>query len=102
MTRAVMYLLVFTGALRAGDLGTPTFYKDVEPILSRRCQNCHRPGEIGPMSLMSYQAVRPWAKAIKEAVAARKMPPWFADPGTQKWANDRALSRAEIDTLMTW
>jgi hypothetical protein len=57
-----------------------TFHKDVEPILQKNCQSCHRPGQIAPMSLLSYQAARPWARAMKTKVVAREMPPWFADP----------------------
>src|SRR5262245_34814325 len=56
-----------------------TFNKDVLPILQKNCQSCHRPGEVAPMSLMSYSDARPWAKAIKAAVVSQKMPPWFAD-----------------------
>jgi hypothetical protein len=59
--------------------GPVTFNKDVLPVLQKNCQECHRPGEIGPMPLLTYQQARPWAKAIKVAVEARKMPPWFAD-----------------------
>jgi hypothetical protein len=79
-----------------------TFHKDVEPLLQARCQNCHRPGEAAPMSLLSYQDARPWAKAIKAAVLTRKMPPWFADPAHGNFANDRRLSQDEIDTLAAW
>ncbi|PYV35024.1 MAG: thiol-disulfide isomerase, partial [Acidobacteria bacterium] len=57
-----------------------TFHKDVLPILQHRCQSCHRPGEVAPMSLLTYEESRPWAKAIRAAVVQRKMPPWFADP----------------------
>lgn len=80
----------------------PTFTKDVLPILQDNCQGCHRPGEIGPMKLMSYSEVRPWAKAIKAAVLTKKMPPWFADPHYGKFANDRSLSQKDIDTLVAW
>ena len=80
----------------------PFFYKDVLPILENRCQQCHRPGEIAPMPLLTYQETRPWAKAIRSAVIARKMPPWFADPKYGHFANDRSLSQAEIDTLAQW
>jgi len=80
----------------------PTFYKDVLPVLQRNCQGCHRPGEATPMALMTYQEVRPWAKAIKEAVAVRRMPPWFADPHVGKFTNDRSLSGADIATLTAW
>ncbi len=58
----------------------PTFYRDVLPILEAHCQQCHRHGEIAPMPFLTYHETRPWAKAIREAVLTRKMPPWFADP----------------------
>ena len=57
----------------------PTFTKDVAPILFKHCASCHRPGEIGPMSFMSYETARPWARAIQQKVVAREMPPWGAD-----------------------
>src|ERR1700724_2990019 len=81
---------------------TVTFNKDVLPILQTRCQACHRPGEVAPMSFLTYQDARPWAKAIREAVLTRKMPPWFADPHYGKFVNDRSLSQDEIDTLVSW
>src|SRR5262245_11070356 len=59
---------------------TTTFNKDVAPILFKSCAECHRPGEAAPMSLLSYKEVRPWAKAIREKVLSREMPPWHADP----------------------
>jgi hypothetical protein len=80
----------------------PTFYRNVLPVMQNRCQECHRPGEAAPMSFLTYQEVRPWAKAIREAVITRKMPPWPADPHFGKFSNDRSLSRAEIDTLVAW
>ncbi len=81
---------------------TVTFNKDVLPILQKRCQECHRPGEVAPMSLISYKDTRPWAKSIKQAVLSKKMPPWFADPSVGHFLNDRSLSQAEIDTLVRW
>src|SRR4051794_30753285 len=78
--------------------GTVTFNKQVLPILQKNCQTCHRPGEIAPMSFLTYTDTRPWAKAMKEAVVNRQMPPWFADPGYGHFANDRRLSEAEIKT----
>src|SRR6266700_5552285 len=57
-----------------------TFTKDVAPILQRSCQTCHRPGSIAPMSLLTYEEARPWARSMKVKVASRQMPPWFADP----------------------
>lgn len=91
--------LLFLAALAAD---TPTFYKDVEPIMMNRCQGCHREGEIGPMAFMSYKDVRPWAKAIKQSVASKKMPPWFADSAHGKFSNDRSMSKTEIETITAW
>ena len=83
--------------------GTPvTYHRDVVPVLQKRCQGCHRPGEAAPLSLLSYQEARPWAKAMREAVLTRKMPPWFADPRYGKFSNDRSLPQSEIDTLVRW
>lgn len=79
-----------------------TFTKEVLPILQKNCQTCHRPGEIAPMSFLTYKDTRPWAKAIKEAVVSRQMPPWFADPAYGHFANDRTLSDATIKTLVAW
>ena len=79
-----------------------TFNRDVLPILQRNCQNCHRPGEAAPMSLLDYRSARPWAKAIKAAVLERTMPPWFADSRFGKFSNDRRLSEDDIQKLTTW
>ena len=79
-----------------------TFHKDVEPILQQHCQECHRPGEIGPMPLLTYEQARPWAKAIKAAVLKNQMPPWPADPHYGKFSNDRSLTQQQIDTLAAW
>lgn len=80
----------------------PVFHKDVLGILQARCQECHRAGEIGPMPLLTYQQVRPWAKSIKSAVLTHKMPPWFADPQYGHFSNDRSMTQGEIDTLVAW
>jgi hypothetical protein len=82
--------------------GTITFNKQVLPILQKNCQTCHRPGEIAPMSFLTYADTRPWAKAMKEAVVKRQMPPWFVDPGYGHFANDRRLSDADIKTISAW
>lgn len=79
-----------------------TYAKDVAPILNENCAGCHRPGQIAPMSLLTYQEARPWAKAIKKSVTERTMPPWFAAPGHQEYGNDTSLSEAEIMTLARW
>src|SRR5581483_12080461 len=85
-----------------GLAASPTFNRDVLPILQKNCQNCHRAGEIGPMPLLTYAEVRPWAKAIKVAVASGKMPPWHADPQYGHFANDRRLSQEEIRKITAW
>src|SRR5689334_18607907 len=74
----------------------PTFTKDVAPIFNKACVECHRPGAIAPMSLLTYDDVRPWARSIKQKVVARVMPPWGADPHVGKFKNDPSLSDAEI------
>src|SRR6185436_17144814 len=79
-----------------------TFNKDVLPILQENCQTCHRPGEVAPMSLLTYKDARPYAKSIKNAVVTRQMPPWFADPAYGHFANNKTLSDAEIKTLVAW
>src|SRR6266481_6284461 len=79
-----------------------TFSKDVAPILQANCQGCHRPGEAAPFSLLTYQQARPWAKAMKEAVLLKKMPPWFADPHYGTFSNNPSLSQSEIDTFVNW
>lgn len=79
-----------------------TFTKDVAPILYKNCVECHRAGEIAPMSLMTYQETRPWARSIKERIVQGQMPPWSADPQIGHWANDPRLSKTEIDTIIAW
>ncbi|HYR82980.1 MAG TPA: thiol-disulfide isomerase [Terriglobia bacterium] len=103
MMRLVLAALAMGAAAMASEQpSTVTFTKDVLPILQKNCQSCHRPGQIAPMSLLSYQEARPWAKAIKTAVATRKMPPWFADTSYGHVVNDRSLQQSEIDTLVKW
>ncbi len=101
---ALVFTVIVIIALPASlwSQSAPTFSKDVMPILQARCQTCHRPGEIGPMPLMTYQDARPWARAIRENVIKRTMPPWHADPHYGQFANDRRLSDAEIQTLVRW
>jgi hypothetical protein len=97
-----MRIFVVTLAMAAGMNAAPTFYKDVLPVLQRNCQSCHRPGEAAPMALLTYQDARPWAAAIKQALLTKKMPPWFADAAYGHFANDRTLSKADIDTVVEW
>src|SRR5438094_349722 len=91
-----------TVVAKEGSDRVVTFYKDVVPILQKNCQTCHRPGQIAPMSLLTYKEARPWAKAMKAAVVSRKMPPWFADPRYGHFNNDRSLKSADIETLVSW
>jgi hypothetical protein len=79
-----------------------TFNKDVLPILQNNCQTCHRPGEIAPMSFLTYESTRPWAKAIKAAAISKQMPPWFADDHYGQFRNGPKLTQADINTLALW
>src|SRR6476469_8679972 len=81
-----------------------TFTKDVAPILQEKCQSCHRAGSLAPMSLITYEEARPWAKSIKERVVTRNMPPWHLDKtvGIQHFQNDMSLSDEQIATIARW
>ena len=93
-----------TAGQSAGASPPPTFTKDIAPIIFNSCATCHRPGEVAPMSLLSYSEVRPWARAIKQQVRSRTMPPWYADPHFTDLAyrNDRRLSDEQIATISKW
>jgi hypothetical protein len=97
-------LLVWSaiGAVPAAAAGAPTFSKEVAPILYKSCANCHRPGEIAPMSLLTYEQARPWAKSIREKVLGGQMPPWHASEPRGTFVNDRRLTDAEKNTLIAW
>jgi hypothetical protein len=83
---------------------TPTFTKDVAPIFQTKCEACHRPDSIAPMSLRTFEEVRPWARSIRTRVASRQMPPWHIDKtvGIQHFENDRSLTDQQIDTIVRW
>jgi len=102
--RILSFAALLSTTITAAESGKApvTYAKDVAPILFKNCANCHRPGELAPMSLLTYQDARPWAKSIKEAVVARKMPPWLADPNIGHFANDRRLPQTDIDTIVSW
>jgi hypothetical protein len=87
---------------QADSSSAPTFYRDVLPILQDRCQSCHRPSEIAPMPLLTYEQSRPFARAIANAAVKKTMPPWFADPGVGHFSNDPSLSAQQIATLQRW
>lgn len=91
-----------TLAVGAYASSTPTFTKDVAPIFHAKCAECHRPGEIAPMSLLTYEESRPWAKSIAKKVADRDMPPWKVDPNHGTFSNDISLSEDEIATIVNW
>ncbi len=80
----------------------PTFYKDVLPVLQDHCQSCHRPGEVAPMPLVTYEQTRPWASAIAHEVQMKMMPPWFADSRYGRFANDPSLTEQQISTISAW
>lgn len=97
---ASLYLAASPGV--ASDKAALTFSRDVAPIIIKNCASCHRPGEVAPMSLLSFKEVRPWAKSIRQKVALRQMPPWFADPHIGVFSNDARLSQKDIDTIVGW
>ena len=85
-------------SVEAAPSATPTFNRDVLPVLQKQCQECHRPNSIAPMSFMTYKDTRPYARAIEKAVVGRTMPPWFADPTMGHFKNTKLLSDAEIES----
>ena len=100
-----LWTLVLAGSAFGGPVGDPapaTFYRDVLPVLQQHCQTCHRPGEAAPMSFLTFESTRPWAKGIRQAVLLKRMPPWSADAPHGTFANDPSLSPAEIETLVKW
>lgn len=98
----VAFLALAAAGAPAGAAETPTFAADVAPILYAECASCHRPGDVAPMSLLTYREVRPWSRAIKDKVVSREMPPWHAAPGGVPIRNARGLSPEEIDTIAAW
>src|SRR5207245_6944738 len=109
MKRAALTMLIAGALYPAASAQQPgsapvTFSKDVAPILQKSCQSCHRPGAIAPMSLLTYQDARPWARSIKAKVTAREMPPWYIDRhiGINKFKDDPSLTESEIATIVKW
>src|SRR5580693_4839711 len=91
-------------SLAAGPTREVTFTKDIAPILQEKCEECHRNGSMAPMSLVTYDETRPWAKSIKQRVVSRQMPPWHIDRtvGVQKFKNDMSLTDQQIDAIVRW
>lgn len=100
--RALIFLAALSAGYAAAADSSVTFHKDVLPILQQHCQTCHRPGSIAPMSFLTYQSTRPWAKAMKAAVLSRKMPPWSADPNVGHFSNDPSLKPNELEVISKW
>ena len=97
------WLVLGVGGLASAEAaGTPTFAKDIAPILYENCVACHRPNHLAPMSLITYADARPWARAVKTKVLAREMPPWGADSSVRAYKNDASLTQTEIDTIAAW
>jgi hypothetical protein len=94
--------LLIAAASGATAPDQPTFNKDILPILEDHCLSCHRPGEIAPMPLVTYEQTRQWAPAIAKAVQSKMMPPWFADPQFGRFANDPSLSESQVATILAW
>ncbi len=99
---AMFAFLLSASSASTGGKKEVTFSKDVASILFKNCAECHRAGDIAPMSLMSYKEARPWAKSIKEKVVGREMPPWSPDPKYGEFKNDHRLSQKDIDTIVAW
>src|SRR5258706_7988101 len=91
-------------SIAADSTQSVTYARDIAPILLEKCQECHRKGTAAPMSLATYEEVRPWAKSIRERVITRNMPPWHLDKtvGIQHFDNDRSLTEAQILTIVRW
>ena len=107
LTLLLLFVIPATALCAAADLEAdyqPTFAKDVAPIFQQKCQVCHQPGSVAPMSLLTYRESRPWARSIKREVANREMPPWHIDPnvGIREFKNDRSLTPQEIATIVKW
>lgn len=97
-----IFLIGASGGQSAPKLAQPAFYKDVLPILQDHCQSCHRPGEVAPMPLVTYEQTKPWARQIGEAVHMKMMPPWFADPRYGRFANDSSLTEQQVAVITAW
>jgi hypothetical protein len=93
---------VSSSSVSGNQKASLTYSKHIAPLFIKNCMSCHRQGEIAPMALTSYKEIRPWAKSIREKIIAREMPPWHADSAHGKWANDRRMSQADIDTVVKW
>ena len=103
-TLAAAFAAVVAAPAAAEPVAKPTFTKDIAPIFQEKCEACHRPNSIAPMSLVTFEESRPWARSIKTRVSARQMPPWHIDKtvGIQQFTNDRSLNDDQIETIARW
>ena len=92
---------VALGAAQA-QAQVPTWTQDIAPLMQDKCMNCHRPGEVAPMSLLTYENVRPWARSIRQMVEERIMPPWHADPQYGEFGNNRRMTPRQIEMVSQW
>ncbi len=99
---ALALAVALAAATAAAAADAPTWSRDVAPIFFSNCVQCHRAGEVAPMSLMTYRESRPWARSIARAVENRDMPPWSGESDRHVWSNDLSLSGAEIETIVNW
>jgi hypothetical protein len=112
MTRMTRIAKLFTAVLIGTSISTMaaqspapseiTFSRDVAPILFEHCLHCHRPGEVAPFSMLTYAAVRPWARAIRQQVLTRRMPPWFLESESGSFQNSNELTEKELQILASW
>jgi mono/diheme cytochrome c family protein len=102
LTLAIVVGLALAPAAAAQEPSSPTFNKDVAPVFFEHCTTCHRPGEVAPMSLLTYRDARPWARSIATQVSKGAMPPWHADPAIGHFANARRLTDAQKSTIVRW
>ena len=104
LTLAFAVVTVLPSTVAAAEEDVPTFTKDVAPIFQAKCEACHRAGSIAPMSLVTFQESRPWARSIRDRVSTRQMPPWHLDRtvGITEFKNDRSLTQDQIDTVVAW
>ena len=104
LTGAAMLAFPVAARAQTAPAAAPTFTKDIAPIFKAKCESCHRVDSVAPMSLVTYEEVRPWARSIRDRVASRNMPPWHIDPsvGIQHYKDDRSLNPTQIDTIVKW
>ena len=102
ITAMIVTAALSTQTRSASQSTTPTFSKDVAPILYKNCVTCHRPGEMAPMSLMTYELARPYARSIRARIELGAMPPWHAEAPEGTFVNERRLTAEEKQTLIQW